>query len=279
MKYLVPLFLLLIPVLSIAQNLIGAVIDTDSIVVPGVSILRNNEYFTLSNKSGQFQTQGIDSDDIITFIKPPFIEKSILFSELKYNNGVVILKNHIDLAPVIVKGQYKRVNVSIRQKKRTNSRLISNVGSEYALKIENSSHQKGKINAVILYLHKTKKDVNISPLEINFYKIDSLTGQPSNKINKDQIVFFPKAKNRGKFKLNVEDFNIVFPKDGVVVGIKYLPNEFGDKKVGPSLRLTLSEEPFTFKRVKNGWGTFGVYPGDYKTVSNIMVGLDIWVRK
>ena len=41
---------------------------------------------------------------------------------------------------------------------------------------------------------------------MNFYKIDSLTGKPSEKINKQQIIYIPKNKSRGSVKINVEDY-------------------------------------------------------------------------
>jgi len=191
-----------------------------------------------------------------------------------------ILKTHEIETVVITDKDYKKFEISYDLKQNTNTRYMTIPHDEMGLKFINSFQKNGVINDVILYLHKTDNDRAMTNLEINFYQIDSLTGKPKNKINNEQILYTPKNRSRGKIKINVLDHKIIFPKNGILVAIKWLPTPDNDKKVGPSIRLTSHSEPLTYTRFMNGkWSKKGNIFSKNDKYANIMMGIDVYFKK
>ena len=181
---------------------------------------------------------------------------------------------------VINEKDYDKVEIDYGTKQNINARLIPFKGTEMALKFQNNFSQKGIVKDVTLFLHKTDKDVNLTDLEINFYEIDSITRKPSNKINKEPIIYSSKNKSRGRYKIDIKDKKIPFPPEGFFIAIKWLPNEFKDKKAGPSIRLTTyTYENLTYNRSKRdgSWGYHG-NPNAPKP-ANIMIGMSVYFKK
>lgn len=192
----------------------------------------------------------------------------------KYNNIETVTINNKN---------YEKIEYSYGLKQEINNRLkIGNSPSSYemGLKFKNNVHQKGRISSVILFLHKTDSDYKVVDLEINFYKIDSLTGKPGEKLNKKQIVYTPKNKKRGNIRISVENDHITFPKEGVLVAVKWLHDGLKDKNIGPSIRLTTYKDVLTYTRYdeKIGWGAFSLFrkPGIY---TNVMMGLEVYIKR
>ncbi len=203
----------------------------------------------------------------IVFINAQEVKKDTL----KYTDIETVILNDKD---------YEKIDYSFGLKQENNVRLIQIVYAEEGVKFRNNLGKKGRISNVILFLHKTDSKVNLTNLEINFYKIDSLTGQPSEKINKQQIIYVPKNKSRGSVKINVEDHHIPFPVGGVLVAVKWLPNEFKDRKVGPSLRATNYEEQITYSRFNDGkWFKSLNISRKLDMYTNAMIGIEVYIKK
>lgn len=190
---------------------------------------------------------------------------------LKYTNIETVVINDKD---------YEKIEYFYGLKQEINSRFISLANSEMGLKFKNNFNQKGRITEVVLFLHKTDSDTNLTELEINFYKIDSLTKMPSEKINHERIVYKPLNKKRGKIKIDVKKYNLAFPKDGVFVAVKWLPNRYNDRNVGPSLRQTNYKEQITYSRFREGkWFMHGSHSKEKGLYTNAMIGLEVYVKK
>lgn len=195
-----------------------------------------------------------------------------------------LTENYTNIETVVINDKdYEKIDYAYGLKQEINNRLtIGNSPSSYemGLRFENNLKQKGRISTVILFLHKTDSDYKLVDLEINFYKIDALTGKPGEKLNTQQIIYTPKNRKRTNVKINVENYHIPFPVEGVLVAVKWLHDGIKDKNIGPSVRLTNYNEILTYTRYdeKIGWGAFslskklGVY-------TNVMIGLEVYIKK
>lgn len=267
-----------------AQDYQGYVVDESSNKLKNVQLYIAGKEVAITNFNGHFQIRHFVNEDSITFRKNGYSSKQISLANLNEKDTLkIVLHSVVELTPIIVNAkEYKKENLQIGLKQKTNSRLIVKPHLEIAALIQNPSHKAGKVKNIILHLHKTKKDVNLTDLAINFYSIDSLTGLPGRAILSKAIIYRPRAKNRGKRKIEVEKYNIPFPKEGVFVAVKWLENGDNIKKsVGPSIRLTtVSSKRLTFHRHKDGkWVSHG--PQSYRTgkVANAMISLNVWVKK
>ncbi|GAA4162693.1 hypothetical protein GCM10022217_30560 [Chryseobacterium ginsenosidimutans] len=191
-----------------------------------------------------------------------------------------------DIETVVINDKdYEKIDYSFALKQEINFRLRSvNPYSSYelGLKFKNDLKQKGRISNVILYLHKTESDVNLTNLEINFYKMDPVSNIPVEKLNSQQIIYTPKNKRRGQVKVNVENYHIPFPEEGVLVSVKWLPNASKDKSVGPAIRLTNYTERLTYVTFDNDmtkWNNGFNFSKKNNVYTNVMMGLEVYVKR
>lgn len=184
---------------------------------------------------------------------------------------------------VINEKDYEKIDYSFALEKEINFRLktgTSKSSFEIGLRFNNNLGQKGRISNVTLFLHKTEKEYRLTDLEINFYKIDTLTNKPGEKLNTQQIIYTPKNNKRGNVKIDVEKYHIPFPTEGVLVSVKWLPNKFNDLNVGPSLRLTNYTEKLTYTHSDNSkWGYGPDFSKKRGWYTNVMIGLEVYVKK
>ncbi|MCU7618879.1 hypothetical protein NZ698_16990 [Chryseobacterium sp. PBS4-4] len=193
---------------------------------------------------------------------------------------------YTDIETVIINDKdYEKIDYSFALKQEINFRLKSvnpYSGYEIGLRFNNNLKQKGRISNVILYLHKTESKVNLTNLEINFYKINPKTGLPEEKLNTQQIIYTPKNKRRGQVKINVENHHIPFSEEGVLVSVKWLPNEFKDVAVGPAIRLTNYTEKLTYVSFNNDmtkWNNRFNFSKKLDIYTNVMLGLEVYIKK
>ncbi len=175
---------------------------------------------------------------------------------------------------------YKKVKIDFGLKQESNSRLSVITFYEIALKFKNSTNQKGIIGDVSINLHKTDHNKNLTNLEVSLYEIDSVSGKPGKKLNQNPIIYTPKNKSRGKVVIDIHELKIPFSENGVFLGVKWLPNENGDKQVGPSIRLTTSvNEILTYTRFKDrDWHPREISSSPY-LYDNAMMGITVYFRK
>lgn len=208
----------------------------------------------------------------------------VSFSGAAQKPDDTLTERSADIETVVINDKdYEKLDFSYGLKQEINNRLkIGNSPSTYeiGLKFKNDLVLKGRISNVVLFLHKTDPDYKLVDLEINFYRIDSITGKPGEKLNKQPIIYTSKNRKRGIVKINVENSHIPFPKEGVLVAVRWLHDEIKDKDIGPSLRLTTYKEILTYSRYdeKIGWGPFSLSrnPGIY---TNVMIGLEVYIKK
>ena len=281
MKKLFQIILLLIFGCYFCQHFQGFVSNESLIGIENVTIIVNSKITAHTDEKGNFLIAQPKESDIISFSKSGYLTKEILTKHFRQNNYKITLERVHDIETVIFnEKEYKKVNYSYALKKQSNIRFIPYPNWEMGMKFKNDLERKGFVSNVTLFLHKTDPDVRNTNVEINFYTIDSISGKPKTKLNKDKIIYTPISKSRKHAVINVESYKIPFSLNGVFVSMKWLPNEFGDKKLGPSIRYTnSSEEKLTYERLYGDWGLSGGQNPRKETFVNMMMGLEVYVKK
>jgi len=191
-----------------------------------------------------------------------------------------------DIETVIINDKdYEKIDYSFALRKEINSGLKSvnpNSSYEMGLRFNNNLGKKGVVSKVTLFLHKTDSENKLTDLEIIFYKIDTLTNKPGDRINKQKILYTPKNRSRGEIKINVENYHIPFLKEGILVAVKWLPTKEHDKKVGPAIRLTNYTERLTYTRFDNDvtkWSNAINFSRKNGLYTNVMIGLEVYIKR
>lgn len=263
------------------QDFQGFICNESLTGIENVNISINNKIITHSNEKGYFSIHKIKESDIISFNKEGYLKKDISLKNFNENNYKISLERIHDIEAIVFnEKEYKKVSYNFSLKKQANIRFIPYPNWEMGLKFKNNLEKKGFVSNVTLYLHKTASDVRNTDVEINFYSIDSITGKPKTKLNKSKIIYIPTNKSRKHAFVNVEKLKIPLSLNGIFVSMKWLPNEFNDKKLGPSIRYTTSsEEGLTYERLYGDWGLSGGQNPSKKSFVNIMMGLEVYIKK
>lgn len=191
-----------------------------------------------------------------------------------------------DIETIVINDKdYEKINYSFGLEKVINYGLGSattSSGFEIGLRFNNNLGQKGRISNITLYLQKTKKELKLADLEINIYKIDSLTNQPSQKLNKKQITYTPVTWKAANVNIDITKYNISFPKEGIVVTMKWLPVKNYKGSVGPAIRFTNYTEKLTYTRYNNDNFTWSLGPDFSKKnglYTNVMIGIEVYIKR
>jgi len=267
------------------QQLEGYVFNEDKEPLSSVSVFLNGSFIAKTNERGFFPIHSYqnknENRDSLEFRYKKYIERISLSDFIKSKNTFII-RDYYDIETVEINlKDYKLYEYHYGLKKETNSRFIPTPLFEMALRFKNEHNKKGIIDNVVLFLHKTERDIDLVPLEISFYAVDTLTGMPAEKLNKNPIIYYRKNKSRAKVNVKVGSHKIPFPKEGVFVAIKWLPDHSSSKNVGPSVRLTVyTSERLTYQRYdNNSWHLKGGQNSRSEKFVNMMVGIDVYIRK
>jgi hypothetical protein len=264
------------------QNSQGFVYNESLVGIEDVNISINNKVISTTDKAGNFTLNEHDKSEKISFSKSGYLTKEISGKNLKENNYKITLERIHEIEALVFNAkEYKKIKYDFALRKQANIRFIPSPNWEMGLKFNNDLGKRGIVSTVILFLHKTESDIKNTDVEINFYTIDSFTGKPKTQINKSKIIYTSSDKSRKHAVINVENLKIPFPLNGVFVSMKWLPNKFNDRKLGPSIRLTTStDEKLTYNRYdKKEWSLKGGQKANSENFVNMMMGLEIYIKK
>ncbi len=193
-------------------------------------------------------------------------------------------KNHI-IEEVIVEQKASLYNkeYSYNAKKDGDVRIFSFIGNESAFYFKNLKNEKGKLKDVSFYFRKNKKANKNSMFRVNFYVYDTINQCPGESLLKKEIQITPKNKTY-KFKLQLEDYKISFPKNGIVVGIEPIDPDNSLKKgdkIGPGLRFSYgNKENLSWENFRKKKWYKSTYINKYKNqAANLLIDLTVLMKK
>jgi hypothetical protein len=213
LSILITLFFL--NILSISAQTKGIVVDENNLPIPYVNIWIEGENIgTTSEENGTFV---IDSNDG---------NKNLIFSILGFEKKIIKLS---EAKHVVLQSQINELNeIVIVNKKESRETEIGKVENTIFQAFENGPKIDVKYFPYIPKYKNTKfiKQVRIltdsklesSTIKIHFYKVDE-NGLPGEKLLKKDFIVTIKKGGRNN-KINVSDFNLTMPKNGIFVGFE-----------------------------------------------------------
>jgi hypothetical protein len=163
----------------------------------------------------------------------------------------------LDEVSVFRKAKIYKKTHSFGEEREGNTGMSTLIGYESVVYIENAENSSGKMKSVVLYLKRTENADFVAPLNIKFYCFDKENNRPGEALLKTNLIVKPRNRIY-KLNIDVQDYNIPFPKDGICIGIELMDPKNESKKydkIGPSFRLTASSSKMlTWSNYRNrGW--------------------------
>lgn len=184
--------------------------------------LSNKAVGTYSNNQGVFSLEATTEDTIIVSVIG-YEKRSIPVQELdRLNREIYLTPKHYNLDEITIHADKKvrrnKILLGNSQLKKATT-LIAHSGAEYAVYIPNDLQTEALISEVILNLKSKGRETPV--FRIHLYAVNKETKQPGDDLlNQDLTGMITKSRNIKKFDL--QKYNIVFPKDGVFVGVEWI---------------------------------------------------------
>lgn len=252
--------------------------------IPYVNITKTNKQEgTYSDESGAFKIK-ISLNESLTFSSIGYKTVTLTYNEIKSNNNQVFLEENIaELESVTIKSSRARVKSEVEtfgfSDSKKKSRLVTKTpGFQVSTFIENPRKIEGNLESILLNIVSSGK----SRLRIRLYSHDIKKGIGNELTNKNIIVDI--GRQKGVFRIDLTTYEILFPKDGLIVGVEFLGNiGQSDKLViinGTELNTKLFLSQGDSQR--NTWiGFMGkgyereIYSQIYNTNCNAMIGIRV----
>ena len=187
---------------------------------------------------------------------------------------VLISSNKIKYTDKLLLGDKREGNIGV----------TSLIGYESAIFIDNPKNTRGKLKRIYIDLKKRKNAEYIATLNIKFYELDSINNKPGNLLYNENLYIKPKNK-KYRLWIDVKDFEINFPKNGIFIGVEMV-NTYGKvkkyTKFGPMFRYTINKDKNakTWSNYHNsGWKGSSIEHKKFKRtktgISNPMIGIEV----
>lgn len=197
----------------------------DSTPIENAYISVDNLLKSVTDKQGCFSVSGKYNTIQISHLS---FKTKIIYSKEQSVNKIIYLEKIVEVLDEIIltsKRKIKTLLPSIEYRFRKKYSYIVNQNSIYVTYIPNNINSISKINSIIIELGD---GMDISrlydvPFRVNLYKINKKTKLPSDKILDESILTFPnKNRIQDYVDVNVRDFDIEFPKEGIFVAVESL---------------------------------------------------------
>ncbi|WP_456422928.1 carboxypeptidase-like regulatory domain-containing protein [Lutibacter sp.] len=205
----------------------GQILDKESDVVLPFSTV---EVFSLkkgviANDSGKFSIS----------IPANSINDTVEFSFLGYKRKKIVLNSLLDTEINIIKLEketyvlkeviinpkdfiQKKLGVVVKKSRR--GWHLGNPGDQHAILIKNPFNKRGRLKNINFYI--TKNGFPTTPFRVRIYSYDRINNKPGKDLlNTNLIVSFNK-KRKAWFTVDMEKYNIVFPKEGFFVAMEWI---------------------------------------------------------
>jgi|GEM_PF-725019 len=240
-KSIFSIILLLIIPYSHAQNIVGKVIDSETLVgIPYVNMgIKEKSVGTISNKDGAFVLKvndQVSENEEVVFSHIGYESQVIKIADLLKKNTIVLETNVNDLDEVIVDADKRIVKKKTMGKKRANlvKALYYGFYSGYehdvvddALGKETGMHFNVKRDCKIekLNFYIFGNQYKSLKFRVNFYEIEN--GLPGNSIFNENIIFEVKDGVTGWFGVDLEEYNLYLDKElnEIAITIQWIESE------------------------------------------------------
>jgi len=250
--------------------------------IPYVNITKTNKQEgTYSDESGAFKIK-ISLNESLTFSSIGYKTVTLTYNEIKSNNNQVFLEEDIaELESVTIKSSRGRVKSEVEtfgfSDSKKKSRLVTKTpGFQVSTLIENPRKTEGNLESILLNIVSSGK----SSHRIHLPSLFTKQGIGNELTNKNIIVDI--GRQKGVFKIDLTTYEILLPKDGLIVGVEFLGNIGQNNKLviinGSELNTKLFLSQGDSQR--NTWiGFMGkgyereIYSQIYNTNCNAMIGI------
>lgn len=240
-------FVILFCNVSYSQTLNGNVIDADSNVAIDLASVyfKESKYTIFTNSEGNFSV----------VIDPKNKKEALVISSIGYEDLEIDLKKYTEnieykstfkLIPKVqvldeITISNEKIDYSwaktITSKRKPRAGFSFQFGFENVTLVQNPYFNNGKIKKVILSLKKATEDPKqpkwkidyITAYNIKFYKYDARSQKPGEELYNKNIIVEPGNKTQD-FVIDVDSLNILFPKEGVCVGVEYVNIKYVNPK-------------------------------------------------
>jgi hypothetical protein len=215
--------------------------------IPFATIQFNNDenktiFSTYSNELGFFNPKLNSTYSTINISCMGY--EAITINNNEFNKDIYYLKkNVIELKEVIVSSKDK-IKVGYLNNKKTSDKVGVSIGLEVAVYISNDFEYETKINSILFNIRKTNSRV---AYRVHLYKPSSDKTYPSIELLNKNNINYIEPNTKGIIEVNLSDYDIIFPKEGIFVGIEGLEGNNLDE---------------TFSRNKNNILQFEVHQSD-----------------
>ena len=171
------------------------------------------------------------------------------------------------------------------EKRDGNIGVTSLIGFETSVFIANPKNKIGKVNGVYINLKKRKDAEYTATFNVKFYQYDSISNSPGKLLYNENLYILPKNK-KYRLWIDVKDYEIRFPENGICVGIEMVNTHRKVKKYayfGPMFRYTFAENKVlkTWSNYHNrGWRAASIEHKEkdkyFKNgMANPMIGVEV----
>lgn len=215
MKQITVLFLFFSTFVSAQTK--GVVVDENNKPIPYVSIWVENENIgTTSEENGQFEIHVSDKNKNLIFSSLGFEKKIIKAADAK---EVVLKPTAYDLKEIVVSNRKQTKETEIGQSKTEILQAFDN-GPKIDAKFFPYRPAYNKTRFIKQISILTDSNIDNASIKIHLYSVDA-NGFPGDELlEKDFIVSLKKGVV--KQKIDVSDFNLMMPKNGIFVAYEKL---------------------------------------------------------
>ncbi len=224
---------------SLNAQIKGVVVDENNIPIPYVNIWVENENIgTTSEENGSFQLN-VSKDKNLIFSAIGYKKSTTFFKE-----KIVLEKEFYKLEDVVIQTSKQTKEIEIGDSKKIHHRQLSGdkpwiYGKLFSYETKYS--ETSFLKSIIFYTDSRKEKAKI---KIRVYEVkDSI---PTNDILYEDLIVTVK-KGMRKNKIDVSKYKIMFPKNGLIVGLEWLIIDFNkydfDYKDGKSEKILVSYAP------------------------------------
>ena len=227
---------------SLFSQIKGKVVDEKNQAIPFVNIAIENENIgTTSEENGEFIINESDKNKNLIFSALGFEKKTLVSTD----NIIVVLKSsefQLDEVVIIKKFGTKEIEIG-----KISDKVLQAFDNQSRIDIKYfpylPKYKKTKfINRISIF---TDSKIENATIKIHFYKLDN-NGYPGEELlKKDYVITLKKGTIKNTF--NLENFNLVMPKDGVFVGFEKLliqKNKIEKTVINPMTRISKTQTSY-----------------------------------